>query len=134
MGFQSTHPQRVRLHPVLNRASLPLFQSTHPQRVRLHRTRQETKYLIVSIHAPTKGATTIVKMSFFLARFQSTHPQRVRQVNPAVISIFSDVSIHAPTKGATRFCSCMSAILFFLFQSTHPQRVRLFLLHLISYP
>ena len=55
------------------------FQSTHPRRVR---PAHPCRYLIrsvVSIHAPTKGATGL----------------------PAVTKPSTEVSIHAPTKGAT---------------------------------
>ena len=55
---------------------------------------------IVSIHAPTKGATTISACTALGGPFQSTHPRRVRHQSDAGTST-SGVSIHAPTKGAT---------------------------------
>ena len=59
------------------------------------------RFFLVSIHAPTKGATLyrIICLSFMV--FQSTHPQRVRQ------------------------STCEAYGRRMVFQSTHPQRVRL---------
>ena len=99
--FQSTHPRRVR-HPNGSRAHhhagfnprthegcdeiqlrsvvlVGTFQSTHPRRVRREYGCSSSPARLVSIHAPTKGATA--------------HPCRYL--------IRSVVSIHAPTKGAT---------------------------------
>ena len=78
VGFQSTHPHGVR-RP--NGAKPPLrkrFQSTHPHGVR--RGGQTTNHAgIVSIHAPTRGATpTIVRGMKQSEMFQSTHPHGVR--------------------------------------------------------
>ena len=57
----------------------------------------------VSIHAPTKGATLdLIGATDNEKKFQSTHPQRVRQGYPVCTRYGSDVSIHAPTKGATK--------------------------------
>ena len=79
---------------------------------------------LVSIHAPTKGATLITGVCIFLDEFQSTLPRRERL--PSLFSFSSAswfqstlprrerrfsiifqrlkirVSIHAPTKGATK--------------------------------
>ena len=57
--------------------------------------------VIISIHAPTRGATTIILVLFTIIVFQSTllqeerHPTRTHHANPNLISI------HAPTRGAT---------------------------------
>ena len=77
--FQSTHPHGVRLFGVCNNARNTLFQSTHPHGVRLVISSVRGQQ-IVSIHAPTRGATL--------------YELRV------VLKIV--VSIHAPTRGATR--------------------------------
>ena len=55
----------------------------------------------VSIHAPTRGATNtyIFKCSGIL--FQSTHPLGVRQQLFNMVVPSASVSIHAPTRGAT---------------------------------
>ena len=100
--FQSTHPHGVR--PTDGRSKVPFigFQSTHPHGVRrvttrlpLHRKSFNPRThtgcdvlrlfvalcgLIVSIHAPTRGATISTNMQFMCEH----------------------VSIHAPTRGATK--------------------------------
>ena len=55
--FQSTHPHGVRLRQtkiILNKLK---FQSTHPHGVRPVKELGAHKVLLVSIHAPTRGAT-----------------------------------------------------------------------------
>ena len=59
--------------------SFHLFQSTHPRRVRRHDLRASAAVVLVSIHAPAKGATMVV----------------------ADVIVPPVVSIHAPAKGAT---------------------------------
>ena len=78
-----------------------MFQSTHPHGVRRVYLRELIILYHVSIHAPTRGATTLYQLG-----------GNVRQV-----------SIHAPTRGATlRIESFFKPI---EFQSTHPHGVRL---------
>ena len=55
----------------------------------------------VSIHAPTRGATSHHQTNIKLIMFQSTHPHGVRRVAPAAALVNHYVSIHAPTRGAT---------------------------------
>ena len=55
--FQSTLPRRERL-PISNERSRKItFQSTLPRRERQSRAYQYCLWAIISIHAPTKGAT-----------------------------------------------------------------------------
>ena len=102
MEFQSTHPRRVRpVIALVAHLSKVKFQSTHPRRVRpQHRTPPPHSYS-VSIHAPTKGATsnTTNAVSVTIGFNPRTHEgcDGINLTRPAVIS----VSIHAPTKGAT---------------------------------
>ena len=56
-GFQSTHPRGVRPDGSYYATDLAKFQSTHPRGVRRLRLRKYFFNLIVSIHAPTRGAT-----------------------------------------------------------------------------
>ena len=78
---------------------------------------------MISIHAPTKGATDITKTIVYFYQFQSTLPRRERHqiiFNPTDAQLFQStlprrerhgqfrsfnkrvgISIHAPTKGAT---------------------------------
>ena len=79
-SFQSTHPHGVRQSQALTPHAWHRFQSTHPHGVRPCDMGSKPFPLVVSIHAPTRGATS-----------PSLSPRiRIR------------VSIHAPTRGATR--------------------------------
>ena len=81
--------------------STKAFQSTHPHGVRLDLLNSHIVVLLVSIHAPARGAT---------AQPFNARPRR-------------GVSIHAPARGATR--TGWRPRLNGLFQSTHPHGVRL---------
>ena len=78
--FQSTHPHGVRQLRRFTTFIMALFQSTHPHGVRLIPSPLTATYFLVSIHAPTWGATyrTSVEIVFALM-FQSTHPHGVRR-------------------------------------------------------
>ena len=59
-------------------------------------------YAIVSIHAPTRGATSSLLQPVRRSDgFQSTHPHGVRLGGCRGAIINKKVSIHAPTRGAT---------------------------------
>ena len=102
----------------------PMFQSTHPHGVRRYQLIYNDYYRDVSIHAPTRGATSLTSVSRkYLTMFQSTHPHGVRPMNgggfggngmfqsthphgvrhqgAGVGDWLQPVSIHAPTRGAT---------------------------------
>ena len=101
-GFQSTHPHGVRLSTLGKIFSCTdWFQSTHPHGVRHRGKVQPVLQRAVSIHAPTRGATTI----------------------SCIQQIPSQVSIHAPTRGAT-FDGPFGFRFPVGFQSTHPHGVR----------
>ena len=76
--FQSTHPHGVRLGLKMDGYSAYLFQSTHPHGVRRISNKRACENVQVSIHAPTRGATSLSCFRFFLRLFQSTHPHGVR--------------------------------------------------------
>ena len=121
--FQSTHPHRVRRAPVRFPSRSYEFQSTHPHRVRLSKPKECLLAVLVSIHAPTQGATAKRNKFCCECLFQSTHPHRVRRrswgskrleklcFNPRTHTgcdaagysraLTATVSIHAPTQGAT---------------------------------
>ena len=63
--------------------------------------RASMKYMAVSIHAPTKGATQRSVVSVLREKFQSTLPRRERPCASDGVCKIVVVSIHAPTKGAT---------------------------------
>ena len=123
--FQSTHPHGVRHYELKVTDGDAVFQSTHPHGVRLgevwfcwlgrhggfnprthtgcdSRSYTQHVFIMVSIHAPTRGAT----------------------LHGPVLRRGIRVSIHAPTRGATieRISRKSSKG----FQSTHPHGVRLF--------
>ena len=77
-----------------------LFQSTLPQGERQEIDKDPDKYLKISIHAPTRGATKRADKK----------------------SLMNEISIHAPTRGATARTLCTTA--HFSFQSTLPQGER----------
>ena len=78
--FQSTHPQGVRLWPQwAGPRTSGTFQSTHPQGVRPVNKIEGYNSTIISIHAPTRGAT----------------------LSSVDLSGARPISIHAPTRGAT---------------------------------
>ena len=143
--FQSTHPHGVRpSFPVTDRIFYK-FQSTHPHGVRrdghiivknrisvsIHApTRGATSFFCcsrwdwtVSIHAPTRGATRRSPRERTNHPFQSTHPHGVRPDEYLHVPCLWIVSIHAPTRGATQTRNSVLADC--VFQSTHPHGVRL---------
>ena len=77
---------------------------------------------LVSIHAPTWGATAIRQAFRFIVMFQSTLPHGERQKYAVTINN-STVSIHAPTWGATLKTTALGYAT--LFQSTLPHGERL---------
>ena len=84
----------------------------------------ELQKLIISIHAPAKGATSI-RYNFKIAiiHFNPRSREGSDESESASDEIFTVISIHAPAKGATlqlTFCHCLC-----LFQSTLPRRERL---------
>ena len=122
--FQSTHPHGVRHYELKVTDGDAVFQSTHPHGVRLgevwfcwlgrhggfnprthtgcdSRSYTQHVFIMVSIHAPTRGAT----------------------LHGPVLRRGIRVSIHAPTRGATLALGYMKRDN--LFQSTHPHGVRL---------
>ena len=103
-------------------SSLLSFQSTLPREERRVPFLKEIFAMNISIHAPTRGATTSTLPVASLATFQSTLPREERRIlrssiagylyfNPRshersdpcrlLFSHASNISIHAPTRGAT---------------------------------
>ena len=58
--------------------------------------------VIISIHAPTRGATQFLWMHLLVHLFQSTLLQEERPQDNMVMQIGKMISIHAPTRGATK--------------------------------
>ena len=120
--FQSTLPREKRLlQQYLSHFQL-LFQSTLPREERHNTTGWQGTGEIISIHAPTRGATIRITVGLLItqnfnprshersdtpiaipttpAQFQSTLPREERLSNVDFKSI-PYISIHAPTRGAT---------------------------------
>ena len=79
-----------------------MFQSTHPQGVRpiYHQGTVET--LIVSIHAPARGATvTLTAKTVDLTSVSIHAPARGATMEGKISFDSETVSIHAPARGAT---------------------------------
>ncbi len=76
------------------------FQSTHPHGVRPLFV-APVCFLIVSIHAPTRGATRIHTDLTMDIKVSIHAPTRGATRTEQIISVQAVVSIHAPTRGAT---------------------------------
>ena len=77
---------------------------------------------MVSIHAPTRGATACDTMSSSMIEVSIHAPTRGATYSCMVCFVLHEVSIHAPTRGATLSNSKFFRII--EFQSTHPRGVR----------
>ena len=99
-SFQSAHPHGVRLRYDLTPQNVCSFNPRTHTGCDAFRTSSKGKSCMVSIHAPTRGATMTI--------FTKT--------------INRYVSIHAPTRGATT--STLLKMVKYMFQSTHPHGVR----------
>ena len=122
-AFQSTHPRGVRPMLASPLSVTMAFQSTHPRGVRLVKSRHAVRQILISIHAPTWGATGLQSerhCSYGISIhaptwgatvadgiiphrtiFQSTHPRGVRHYTTRLKKDSTSISIHAPTWGAT---------------------------------
>ena len=98
VSLQSTHPHGVRLYSAYEADCNFEFQSTHPHGVRPWNFRTDIRLSIVSIHAPTRGAT----LPFQHMDTSACH-----------------VSIHAPTRGATMMWGFFKKILIGFNPRTH---------------
>ena len=99
------------------------FQSTHPHGVRLLPFLGFVNISNVSIHAPTRGATTYAVTPFPVScKFQSTHPHGVRHhviEVKIIIRRFQSTHPHGVRQLVT-----VQVVFDLLFQSTHPHGVR----------
>ena len=144
-GFQSTLPREERLSFPCNISFHLIFQSTLPREERRGSGYVEGQRYLISIHAPTRGATSSTCYSTtdhinFNPRSHERSDQSAcpcsrhsRNFNPRshersdrllVKSIIRlRISIHAPTRGATSLVKVFPYL--FLFQSTLPREERL---------
>ena len=99
-GFQSTFLQEERQFLSFASGSYFYFQSTLLQEERRPTQRGKMRYLYLSIHAPTRGATTKTGHIPVLGNFQSTLLQEERPEDIIGLVCNMWLSIHAPTRGA----------------------------------
>ena len=99
--FQFTRPQGARLVRHVNRRQRASFNSrAHKGRdVMTQKTRDALR--IVSIHAPTRGATLNVHIRYFSYIVSIHAPTRGATLQFLNDFLVIKVSIHAPTRGAT---------------------------------
>ena len=101
-GFQSTLPCGERLGVTGGEAAHILFQSTLPCGERRRPDFDSPEIIIVSIHAPVRGATPIDPALKAQKRIVSIHAPVRGATRPLIQSDKRcHVSIHAPVRGAT---------------------------------
>ena len=82
---------------------------------------RKVRAVVVSIHAPTRGATHGTYRAYGIAAFQFTRPRGARRLTDICIYALC-VSIHAPTRGATPVVSQLGGPR--MFQFTRPRGAR----------
>ena len=109
--------------PAPCQAGYAAFQSTRPRGARPVTIARDGPIRLVSIHAPTRGATDQSRQADADTRFQSTRPRGARHIANDINTVLNEfqstrprgarrggiparggiraVSIHAPTRGAT---------------------------------
>ena len=101
----------------------PIFQSTLPREERQNTLSPTASEILISIHAPTRGATaTATRYVNVCLYFNPRSHERSDSKAFEYCSAYR-ISIHAPTRGATN-CIVHSTI-FLIFQSTLPREERL---------
>ena len=78
-----------------------MFQSTHPRGVRLIHAPTSAARLVVSIHAPARGATGMAGCYQHGPAVSIHAPARGATSSPLLKGESMIVSIHAPARGAT---------------------------------
>ncbi|GAK53093.1 hypothetical protein U14_04352 [Candidatus Moduliflexus flocculans] len=85
-----------------SKLQIRLFQSTRPRGARHYFFDVYYISIIVSIHAPARGATCRERLqSSGMRTFQSTRPRGARLASCSSADSRTHVSIHAPARGAT---------------------------------
>ena len=102
MIFQSTLPREERpIKPHLS-AQYETFQSTLPREERPNALMHDVCNVVISIHAPTRGATKIHDLARSETWISIHAPTRGATVIYFLSSKNVCISIHAPTRGATK--------------------------------
>ena len=100
-AFRSTPPREGRLCPPASWRGEPRFRSTPPREGRPDRCTGVRGAGVVSIHAPTRGATRTASLSRWPRRRFDPRPHARGDVVSLGLEPPNVVSIHAPTRGAT---------------------------------
>ena len=99
--FQSTLPREKRLlQQYLSHFQL-LFQSTLPREERHNTTGWQGTGEIISIHAPTRGATIRITVGLLITQNFNPRSHERSDPFPRFSTCRPVISIHAPTRGAT---------------------------------
>ena len=102
--------------------SIKIFQSTLPREERHSAVKSTSCPMLISIHAPTRGATNLLCFLFAKMRFQSTLPREERQLRSTFnISLFKFQSTLPREERQILGGYCTSAL---IFQSTLPREER----------
>ena len=141
--FQSTLPREERLFEVKNLGKVLLFQSTLPREERHRGNRRRSDCynfnprshersdeveakrkakLEISIHAPTRGATSLIFPHIRLDFDFNPRSHERSDVSDRHSCLCVGISIHAPTRGAT--LQTKEGVRLEIFQSTLPREER----------
>ena len=85
----------IAFHPVTQ------FQSTLPRGERLHSDCNLAIQLLISIHAPTRGATTYKPVCYWSKYYFNPRSHEGSDSATPPTPLYRIISIHAPTRGAT---------------------------------
>ena len=123
-SFQSTRPHEGRdTAPEFTDKEDVCFNPRAPTRGATGKKSRRCCWLLVSIHAPPRGARLVeVFREVRRVLFQSTRPHEGR-ANSALLASIVSVSIHAPPRGA-RHILFFDWLVFDWFQSTRPHEGR----------
>ena len=102
--FQFTPLREGRHRAILIKAGGSIFQFTPLREGRLlWRKKESLSFAMISIHAPTRGATVVIIDLWQLVHAISIHaPTRGATHRLETKNMVGRISIHAPTRGATR--------------------------------
>ena len=82
-------------------AAKQIFQSTLPRGERRRKQKRESDLAEISIHAPTRGATTKERNALRMLNISIHAPTRGATLVAQRRAVVMPISIHAPTRGAT---------------------------------
>ena len=120
--FQSTLPREERQKDSFKRIIDFIISIHAPTRGATSEFKLMTEEQKISIHAPTRGATGRIMSNYEYLDFNPRSHER-SDYNYNILNNICDISIHAPTRGAT--AHALGALGVYEFQSTLPREERL---------